>query len=117
MRRSHTPRPLFDVGCAGRRRQSPAQQRWRSLSRPAVIAMAMLLAPLLLGASSGAAAASTGRVEGVVLSKATGRPVGGATIHLPDLGVTTTSGRDGRFAFAQTFRVDGAALRIGAEVT
>jgi hypothetical protein len=81
------------------------------------VTLAATLGSLLLGAAPGAAAAAVGRVEGVVRSKATGAPVAGATIRLPELGAIAVSGSDGGFAFPRTFVVRGPALRIRAEIT
>jgi hypothetical protein len=74
------------------------------------------LLPVLLTAPA-ARAEGTGRVEGVVVSHATRAPVAGAVVTLPALGATAVSHRDGSFAFAQPFGVEGPYRRVRAVVT
>ncbi len=54
-------------------------------------------------ATPASAANPTGRVEGRVVARATQRPVSGATVVVPELGVSTTSGPDGSFRFGAGF--------------
>jgi hypothetical protein len=75
------------------------------------------LVPLLLQPAAAAAASEVGRVEGVVLSKATKIPVPGATVRLPDLGVTVITREDGSFSFPEAFEVGRTYRRVRAVVS
>ena len=81
----------------------------------AVLVIGLLLAaPPAAGA--GPSSPSVGAVRGRVVDEATGRPLAGAKVWLPDTKTGTTTGRDG------SFRIDGVATsrpyrRITAEVT
>jgi hypothetical protein len=79
---------------------------------------ASLCAVALIGPVSAAGApATTGWVAGEVVSWATGRPVPGAMVRLPDLDTATTTDTDGSFRFARTFTVQGSLRRIRAVVS
>lgn len=85
----------------GRRTSGRTPAAVRRPNAPAAfgIVVAGCAALLVVATALPAAASVTGRVAGQVVSKSTGRPVAGATVTLPDYGVTTTSGSDGSFAF------------------
>jgi hypothetical protein len=73
---------------------------------------------LTIGASAaGSALPPVGHVEGVVLAESTKRPVAGATVMLPDFGVSTTSGRNGFFRFGNPLPTKDPYRRIRAVVT
>jgi Stage II sporulation protein/Carboxypeptidase regulatory-like domain/Carbohydrate binding domain len=80
------------------------------------------LALLVLLAHSGPssatpAPASTARVEGTVVSFATGRPVARATVRLPDQGLVTRSRADGSFAFPTPVRAADPYTKLRAVVS
>jgi hypothetical protein len=66
---------------------------------------------------SAAQTAATAWVEGRVVSHETGAPVSGATVVLPDYGVSTTSGRGGAFRFPGPLEAERPYRRITARVT
>jgi hypothetical protein len=92
------------------------------VSRRQSLAVAVLAAAILLvpGASAPGAAPSEGalaHVAGEVLSWNSGEAVPGATIRLPDFGVSATSGPNGRFEFPEALQTNGPYRRIRAVVT
>jgi hypothetical protein len=64
-----------------------------------------------------ASAEAAGWVRGEVVAKATGKPVAGAAIALPDYGVRTSSHADGSFSFPQALTTELPYRRIRATVT
>jgi len=79
---------------------------------PVTLAVALAVLP-----SPSARAQGSAGVAGEVVAKVTGRPVAGALVRLPDLGLSARSGADGRFAFDRPIAVDGALVRVTAVVT
>ena len=61
--------------------------------------------------------APDGGVEGTVVEHATGSPISGATVSLPDLGVSTTSDQQGNFSLAGSFTATAPFRAIQAQVT
>jgi Stage II sporulation protein/Carboxypeptidase regulatory-like domain len=86
-------------------------------ARPGFVPLALAVGVLATVAAARPAGATpaTGTVRGDVVSRA-GRPVAGATVTLPDLGVSATSGRDGSFAFAEPLPTQAPYRRIRAVV-
>jgi hypothetical protein len=80
------------------------------------VALAVALSTVPVSPSP-AAAATSGRVQGVVLDHATKAPVAGALVVLPSYGVSVSSGGDGSFAFADPLPTDSPYRRIRAVVT
>jgi hypothetical protein len=72
----------------------------RSIGRAAVLLWCLFIALASLSPASVAAPTTApGWVRGRVVSWATGQPVAGATIRLPEFGIRTTSAPDGSFRF------------------
>ncbi|MFP3855154.1 MAG: SpoIID/LytB domain-containing protein, partial [Anaerolineales bacterium] len=70
----------------------------RSKPIHALITLALIATGLLsVGIDRGTQAAGNAHLEGVVRDENTGTPIRGATIRLPDLGLSAVSGTDGRF--------------------
>jgi hypothetical protein len=86
---------------------------------PAALALAAIVALAVPPPSAGAAHDATlrARVDGRVVSFATGRPVVGAIVAIPDEGLRTTTASDGTFAFADTLAAGRPFRRISAVVT
>lgn len=81
-------------------------------------ALSVSVAVGAVAALPGAAGAgtATGQVRGEVISRATGRPVRGAVITLPDRGLVARSRADGTFSMARPIPVAAPYSRIGAVV-
>src|SRR2546426_929222 len=77
-----------------------------SIRRPALLAVGLVFLLTPAAPAAGAASPPLGHVEGVVLAAATRRPAAGATVALPDEGVSTTSSRDGSFHFGRPLPTD-----------
>ncbi len=82
-----------------------------------LVLCSVMLGLLGMGPAAAGQAGMTGAVEGEVVSYETGRPVPGATISLPDEGLTTTSRRDGYFSFSEVLRAAKPYREITAVVT
>jgi hypothetical protein len=84
-----------------------------------VLLSCLSIAVATLSSTSSVAAGTTpvGWVRGKVVSWATGQPVAGATVRLPDYGLRTTSHQDGSFRFPQPLAAESTYRPIRAVAT